>query len=78
MATLLDIKTNDIPNMVEKFVVQKDVHRPHKKVPKSIGKLRKMTSERLQLKWFQKPIIGLGSNSNHHMGLTKNDAGTLT
>lgn len=34
--------------------------------------------EILKLKWFQKPIIDLSSNSDQTMDLTENDVGTLT
>lgn len=39
--------------------------------------MRKNESERLKLKWFKKPIIGHGSNSDQPMDLTENEAGTL-
>lgn len=32
----------------------------------------------MKLKWFQKPIIGSGSNSDQPITVTENDADTLT
>lgn len=40
--------------------------------------MRKRENERLRLKWYQKPVIGFGSNSNQPMDLTENEEGTLT
>lgn len=78
MSTLPDIKTNDVPNMVEQPVVQKVDHRPAKNFKKPVEKIRKKVSERLKLKWFHKPIIGHGSNYDQPINLIENDAGTLT
>ncbi|CAL5195852.1 unnamed protein product [Lathyrus oleraceus] len=47
----------------------KVVHKPHNKVQKPIVKLRKRSSERLKVKWFQKPIIGHGLNSDQPITL---------
>lgn len=41
-------------------------------------KLRKRKIERLKLKWFQKQVIVLGSNFDHHITLTEHGEGTLT
>lgn len=40
--------------------------------------MRKRSSERIKLKWFQKPIIGYGSNPYQPMYLTEEEEGILT
>ncbi|KAI5443842.1 hypothetical protein KIW84_012479 [Lathyrus oleraceus] len=77
MSTLPDIKTDVIPYMVKQHVVQRVEYKPTKNVKKHVGKIRKKF-QRLKLKWFQKPIIGLGSNSDQPITITENDACTLT